>query len=324
MSTPLRFPPSVLRTQTVDGEPRSVRARPVVLSRDRIARGLELARRDSRTALRVAVVAHGRILSALDRRTRGLMWHGCRPRRFLTVGLSRRHTREQLADHSKIAAELATWWHAHADELSPDWPSRLLATIQAVALDRWHFPQLSTVSWTTVTGVDFAWQAGSDGQLNRRSDLPGWVSERPGDRSRYLAQLRDFRADLLDKAARIEKTAQKVNALRAAICADDLNRGDVSRFMVAAADAADKNRDVARELRTLASLVAIHGPAGKDAESAARGSFARVLSLALDPVPLRLQTRFVALLLDDLNFGTSDTYRGVQSILRARRERGSK
>ena len=199
MSTPLRLPPLRPISRDAPGESGSLRARPVVLSPDRIARGLELAHRDPRTAVRVAVVAHGRLLSALDRRTRGLMWHGCRPRRFLTRELSRRHTREELADHSKIAEELATWWHVHADELNPDWPSRLLATIHAVAHDRWHFPQLSTVSWTTVTGVEFVWQAGTNGQVNRRSDLPGWVSERPDDRSRYLEQLREFRADLLEQ-----------------------------------------------------------------------------------------------------------------------------
>ena len=215
MSTSLRVPP---------GASRPVRARPFVLSPDRITRGLEFARRDPETALRVAVVAHGRLLSALDRRTRGLIWYGRRPRRFLPE--RSRHLREQSTDYSKIACELATWWHGHKDELSPSWAPRLLATIHAVAVDRWHFPQLSTVSWMAVTGVGFEWASEREAHAaNRRTDLPGWVSEQPDDQREYLAQLRDFRADLLDKATRIEKTARRISALRDEVCADDVNRG---------------------------------------------------------------------------------------------------
>ncbi|MDB6102560.1 MAG: hypothetical protein JWO52_2559 [Gammaproteobacteria bacterium] len=291
--------------------------RPQVLSAQRMARGLDRARRDPLTALRVAVIAHGRILSALDRRTRGLMWHGCRPRRFLPGA------RGGWPDHAKAAYDLAHWWHTHADQLDPNWGPRLLATIQAIAVDRWRFPQLPTVSWTAVTGMEFTFEEEPDFYQGRRTDLPWSFSQRPDDRNRYLARLRDFRMDLLEKAQRIEDTAKRLKAVQAEVCADALNGGAVSLLIGAAADEAERNCVIARELRMAAGLVVIHGLAGKDAESAARGNFARVLSFALNPVPRPLQMRFIALLLDDLNFGTGDTYRCVQSILRARSERSS-
>lgn len=285
---------------------------------ERVRRGLERARRDPEMAVRVAVIEHGRHslfdlgeLSGWDRNEfLRLIWWKRSPRRFLRSN----------DGHSRIARELAEWWCSHADRLPPNWGFRLMCAAHLVAIDRFQFPFFSIqFMWLFVGRVDADF-----------SNKPGWQIDTPAFRQSYLKAVRKYRTYILTCAEEVEVHVQRLTALESHR-PKTIAGGPSKRLLNAAVNAAQSELRYAKRLRALVGLFAVHGRAGKDAEGAARGIFIRVFNDVLKRVERGLKTRFIAMLLDDMNFGTqpdfltgvSSTPKTVQAILRSAAARRS-